>query len=145
MGIAFSFAPPEVTAKWIDLYRRETARCGWTPGPEHIIYRGITYAADTDAQAGAEMAEFFGKKAAESAQFQSASLGGPPIVSLVSQPYFVGSPKTIIERFATLRDQGVGIVDMVFGVGTPEKQIAVMDMVARDVLPTVQAWPLSWV
>jgi alkanesulfonate monooxygenase SsuD/methylene tetrahydromethanopterin reductase-like flavin-dependent oxidoreductase (luciferase family) len=140
MGIAFSFAPPEITKKWIELYRLEAARFGWTPTPEHIIYRGITYAAQTDAQAGAEMAEFFGQKAAESAQFQSESLGGPPIVSLVSQPYFVGSPKTIIERFATLRDQGIGIVDMVFGVGTPEKKIAVMDMIARDVLPTVQAW-----
>jgi alkanesulfonate monooxygenase SsuD/methylene tetrahydromethanopterin reductase-like flavin-dependent oxidoreductase (luciferase family) len=142
MGIAFSFAPPDVTKKWIDLYRREAARCGWTPTPEHIIYRGITYAAATDAQAGAEMAEFFGKKAAESAQFQSASLGGPPIVSLVSQPYFVGSPNTIIERFATLRDCGVGIVDMVFGVGTPEQKTNVMDVIARDVLPTVQGWPL---
>jgi alkanesulfonate monooxygenase SsuD/methylene tetrahydromethanopterin reductase-like flavin-dependent oxidoreductase (luciferase family) len=58
----------------------------------------------------------------------------------VSQPYFVGSPKTIIERFATLRDQGIGIVDMVFGVGTPEKRTAVMNMIARDVLPTVQSW-----
>jgi alkanesulfonate monooxygenase SsuD/methylene tetrahydromethanopterin reductase-like flavin-dependent oxidoreductase (luciferase family) len=142
MGIAFSFAPPDVTKKGIDLYRREAARCGWTPTPEHIIYRGITYAAATDAQAGAEMAEFFGKKAAESAQFQSASLGGPPIVSLVYQPYFVGSPNTIIERFATLRDCGVGIVDMAFGVGTPEQKINVMDVIARDVLPTVQGWPL---
>jgi alkanesulfonate monooxygenase SsuD/methylene tetrahydromethanopterin reductase-like flavin-dependent oxidoreductase (luciferase family) len=140
MGIAFSFAPPEMTKKWIEHYRREAARFGWTPTSEHIIYRGITYAAQTDAQAGAEMGEFFGRKAAESAQFQSESLGGPPIVSLVSQPYFVGSPKTIIERFETLRDQGIGIVDMVFGVGTPEKKIAVMDMIARDVLPTVQAW-----
>jgi alkanesulfonate monooxygenase SsuD/methylene tetrahydromethanopterin reductase-like flavin-dependent oxidoreductase (luciferase family) len=140
MGIAFSFAPPEITKKWIELYRLEAARFGWTPTPEHIIYRGITYAAQTDAQAGAEMAEFFGQKAAESAQFQSESLGGPPIVSLVSQPYFVGSPKTIIERLATLRDQGIGIVDMVFGVGTPEKKTAVMNMIARDVLPTVQAW-----
>jgi hypothetical protein len=29
---------------------------------------------------------------------------------------------------------------MVFGVGTPEKRTAVMNMIARDVLPTVQAW-----
>jgi alkanesulfonate monooxygenase SsuD/methylene tetrahydromethanopterin reductase-like flavin-dependent oxidoreductase (luciferase family) len=144
MGIAFSFAPPDVVKKWIALYRNEAKRIGWTPTPEDIVYRGITYAADTDAQAGAEMGAFFGQKAAESAQFQSATLGGPPIVSLVSQPYFVGSPATIIERFATLRDCGVGVVDMVFGVGTPEKKLAVMERVARDVLPTVQAWPLSF-
>jgi alkanesulfonate monooxygenase SsuD/methylene tetrahydromethanopterin reductase-like flavin-dependent oxidoreductase (luciferase family) len=145
MGIAFSFAPPELVKKWIHLYRCEAARFGWTPTPEHIIYRGITYVAETDAKAVAQMAEFFGQKAAESAQFQSATLGGPPVVSLVAQPYFVGSSETIIERFATLRDCGVGVVDMVLGVGTPEKKITVMDVIARDVLPKVQDWPLSFV
>jgi alkanesulfonate monooxygenase SsuD/methylene tetrahydromethanopterin reductase-like flavin-dependent oxidoreductase (luciferase family) len=145
IGIAFSFAPPAVVKKWIALYRREAARVGWTPEPEHIVYRGITYAAETDARANAEMGAFFGQKAAESAQFQSTTLGGPPIVTLVSEPYFVGSSETIIERFATLRDYGVGVVDMVFGVGTPDKRKAVMDVIGRDVLPKVQAWPLSFV
>jgi alkanesulfonate monooxygenase SsuD/methylene tetrahydromethanopterin reductase-like flavin-dependent oxidoreductase (luciferase family) len=144
MGIAFSFSPPEVAKKWIGVYRREAARFGWTPTPEHIIYRGITYAAHTDAQAGAEMAEYFGKKAAESAKLQSATLGGPPLVTLVTEPYFVGSSATILERFATLRDHGVGVIDMVFGVGTPEKKKAVMDVIARDVLPIAQAWPMRF-
>jgi alkanesulfonate monooxygenase SsuD/methylene tetrahydromethanopterin reductase-like flavin-dependent oxidoreductase (luciferase family) len=144
-GIAFSFAPPEMVKKWIALYRKEAARRGWTPTPEHIVYRGITYVARTDEQATAEMGEYFGRKAAESAQFQAATLGGPPILNLVSQPYFVGSPATVIERFATLRDCGVGVVDMVFGVGTPETKAAVMDTIAREVLPTVQSWPLAFV
>jgi alkanesulfonate monooxygenase SsuD/methylene tetrahydromethanopterin reductase-like flavin-dependent oxidoreductase (luciferase family) len=145
IGIAFSFAPPAAVKKWIDLYRREAERVGWTPTPEHIVYRGITYAAETDAEAYAEMGAFFGAKAAESAKFQSASLGGPPIVTLVSEPYFVGSPATILERFATLRDHGVGVIDMVFGVGVPDKRRAVMDVIAREVLPKVQAWPMSFV
>jgi alkanesulfonate monooxygenase SsuD/methylene tetrahydromethanopterin reductase-like flavin-dependent oxidoreductase (luciferase family) len=144
MGIAFSFAPPEVAKKWIAVYRRESARYGWTPTPEHIIYRGITYAADTDAQAGAEMMAFFGQKAAESAKLQSATLGGPPLVTLVTEPYFVGSSATILERFATLRDIGVGVVDMVFGIGSPEKRKAVMDVIARDILPIVQHWPCTF-
>lgn len=145
MGIAFSFAPPDVVRKWIGIYRTEAARSGWTPTPEHIVYRGITYAALTDLQAGADMAAFFGQKADESAKFQSKTLGGPPLVSFVTQPYFVGSPATLLERFATLRDCGVGVVDLAFGIGTPEQKVSVMDLIARDVLPTVQAWPLSFV
>jgi alkanesulfonate monooxygenase SsuD/methylene tetrahydromethanopterin reductase-like flavin-dependent oxidoreductase (luciferase family) len=144
VGIAFSFAPPDAVGKWIVLYRTEAAREGWTPTPEHIVYRGITYASSSDAQAGAEMAAFFGQKAAESAKFQSATLGGPPLVSFVTQPYFVGSPATLLERFATLRDCGVGIVDLAFGIGTPEQKMIVMDLIAREVLPTVQSWPLEF-
>jgi alkanesulfonate monooxygenase SsuD/methylene tetrahydromethanopterin reductase-like flavin-dependent oxidoreductase (luciferase family) len=144
MGIAFSFAPTDMVRKWVALYRKEAARCGWTPTPEHVVYRGITYAAQSDELAGAEMGAYFGQKAAESAQFQSATLGGPPILNLVSQPYFVGSAATIIERFQTLRDCGVGVVDLVFGVGTPEKKIAVMELIAKEVLPKVQAWPSTF-
>src|SRR3546814_6350611 len=54
IGIAFSFAPPEVVKKWIELYRAECAKEGWEPTPNHILYRGITYCADTDEQAYAD-------------------------------------------------------------------------------------------
>ena len=145
IGIGFSFAPPDVVKKSVALYRTHAARVGFAPTPEHVVYRGITYAAATDAQAGADMATFFGQAAAESAQFRSATLGGPPRVALVTQPYFVGSSRTILERFATLRDCGVGVVDLAFGIGTPEQKSAAMNLIARDVLPTVQGWPMSFV
>src|SRR3546814_17128535 len=48
LGIAFSFAPPEAVQKWIEMYRREAAKEGWEPTPEHVMYRGLTYIAETE-------------------------------------------------------------------------------------------------
>jgi len=65
--------------------------------------------------------------------FQSQAMGGP----LISEPYFVGGPSTLIERFQVLRDCGVGVVDMAFGVGTHEQKMASMKTFAEQVLPSV--------
>ncbi len=140
IGIAFSFAPPEVVKKWIGLYRDECAKEGWEPTPNHILYRGITYCADSDQQAISDMETFFGKQAEESSKLQSATLGGPPVLELVAKPYFVGSPETLIEKFAVLRDIGVGICDLPFVIGTPEQQRASLELFGEKVLPVVQSW-----
>ena len=140
IGIAFSFAPPEVVAKWIDLYRRECAKEGWEPTPEHVLYRGITYCAESDEKAYSDMEAFFGKQAEESAQLQSATLGGPPVLDLIAKPYFVGGPETMIEKFKVLRDIGVGICDLPFVIGTPEQQRASLELFGEKVLPTLQGW-----
>src|SRR3546814_20506695 len=97
-GIAVSLAPPEEVKKWIDLYRAECAKEGWEPTPNHILYRGITYCAETDEQAYADMEAYFGMKAEESAKLQSATLGGPPVLDLVAKPYFVGGPETMLKK-----------------------------------------------
>lgn len=140
IGIGFSFAPPEVVKKWIDLYRVECAKEGWEPTPNHVIYRGITYCAPTDEQAYEDLGAFFGKQAEESAKLQSATLGGPPVLDLVAKPYFVGSPETLIQKFQALREIGVGICDLPFVVGSPEQQRAALELFGEKVLPTVQAW-----
>lgn len=140
MGIGFSFAPPEVVKKWINLYRLEAAKIGWEPTPEHVIYRGIAYIADSDEQAEADMTAHFGKKAEESALLQSKTMGGPPLTSLVLKPYFVGGPETVIQRFQALREAGVGIVDMPFTIGTPEQQLGSLERFAKKVMPVVQDW-----
>ena len=138
MGIAFSFAPVEVVADWVRLYHAEAAKAGWEPGPEQVIYRGIAYAAASDAEAQAEMGAFFGRKAAEQAQIQQETLGGPPVVPLITEPYFVGGPETLKGRFETLRDCGVGVVDLAWGIGDPAQREATMDRFAAYVLPAVQ-------
>jgi len=139
MGIAFSFAPPEVVEKWVGLFRDAAASHGWQPGPEHVIYRGIAYAAGSDEQARADMESWFGEKAAEQARFQSQTMGGPPVVPLVSEPYFVGGPHTLVQRFEVLRDCGVGIVDMAFGIGSYEQKKASLDVFGAQVLPAIRA------
>lgn len=143
IGIAFSFAPPEMVEKGINLYRAECAREGWEPTPAHVLYRGITYLAETDEQADAEMGAYFGAKAEESAKLQSATLGGPPVLDLIAKPYFVGGPETMIAKFEVLRDIGVGICDLPFVVGTPEQQRRSLELFGKTVLPVVQSWDMS--
>lgn len=143
IGIAFSFAPPEMVKGWIELYRAECAKAGWEPTPNHVIYRGITYCAPTDAQAEADMIAFFGQQAEEQGKLQSATLGGPPVLDLVAKPYFVGSPATLVEKFRVLHDVGVGICDLPFVVGTPAQQRAALDLFGAEVLPVVQRWDTS--
>lgn len=140
IGIAFSFAPPEVVQKWVDLYRAECAKAGWEPTPDHIIYRGIAYCAPTDEQAGADMIAYFGAQAEASSKLQSATLGGPPVLDLVAKPYFVGSPETLIERLRVLHDIGVGVVDLPFVIGTPDQQRASLDLFGKEVMPVAQGW-----
>lgn len=139
MGIAFSFAPLEIVRDWMKLYREEAGRAGWRPGPEHAIYRGIAYAAESDGKAQADLVAFFGKKAAEQAQFQHETLGGPPSAPLITEPYFVGGPETLKGRFEALRDCGIGVVDLAWGIGDPDQREAAMDRFAEAVLPAVRS------
>lgn len=138
MGIAFSFAPVDVVAQQVSLYHAEAAKAGWQPGPHHVIYRGIAYAAASDAQAQTDMRAFFGRKVAEQAQVQQATMGGPPVVPLITEPYFVGGTETLKGRFEALRDCGVGVVDLAWGIGDPAQREAAMDLFAANVLPAVQ-------
>jgi len=140
LGIGFSFAPPEVVKGWVDLYYKAAAGFGWTPTPDHIIYRGLAYVAETDAKAEADAAAYFGAKAAEQAKITSETMGGPPITPLILEPYFLGGTDTVVERFATLRDCGVGVVDMAFVIGSHEQQVASLELFAEKIIPTLHAW-----
>lgn len=141
IGIAFSFAPPEAIAYWVELYRREAAKHNWTPTPEHVIYRSIAYVTPSDEQANADTAAFFGAKAQEQARFHQETLGGPPVNDLIiARPYLLGSPPTVLNALDALREIGVGIVDMVFSIGDHEQQVAAMQVFAREVLPIIQKW-----
>ena len=143
LGIGFSFADPTDVVRWIDLYRDECAREGWTPTPEQIVYRGIAFAADSDAEAQAGLESHFGRKAQEAAYLAQKTLGGPPQLQLVLEPYFVGGPQTLINKFEVLRDAGVGVVDMAFVVGTPQQQRDSIEVFAGTVMPVVKSWDTS--
>lgn len=139
MGIAFSFAPLELVHKWVALYHKAAADHGWQPGPEHVIYRGIAYVADSDEQASADMDSWFGEKAKEQAQFQSQTMGGPPVVPLITEPYFVGGPQTLVGRCEALRDCGVGTIDLALGIGSHEQKKASLDIFGAQALPAIRA------
>lgn len=144
LGIACSFAPPDAVRRWVELYRTEAAKCGWEPTPDHVLYRAITYLADTDERAEAETMAHFHAKADQESKLQSETMGGPQLNALITaKPYFLGGPDTVLRAFEVLRDCGVGVVDMVFGIGSPDQQAAAMELFARRVLPTLKTWDQS--
>lgn len=140
LGVAFSFAPPETVKAWVDLYYDRAAAAGWTPTADHVLYRGLAYVAETDAQAQADTTAHFGAMAMQQAKIQSKTMGGPPIAPLILSPFFLGSAQTVCDRFAVLRDCGVGVVDMVFTIGSHAQQEATLRRFAADVLPVIQSW-----
>jgi alkanesulfonate monooxygenase SsuD/methylene tetrahydromethanopterin reductase-like flavin-dependent oxidoreductase (luciferase family) len=140
IGIAFSFAPPEAVRDWVAMYHREARGHGWTPSAGHVVYRGLTHVAATDAAARGDMEAHFGARAAIEARFAQQTLGGPPVVPLILEPYFVGSPATVRARCAALRDIGVGVVDLAFVIGGPKEQAQAVELFASDVLPELQRW-----
>ena len=138
IGIAFSFAPLDIVKEWVDLYYRECARHGWVPSPEQVIYRGLAHVAATDEQAAADAAVHFGAKSAEQARMQSKTLGGPPVVPLILEPYFMGSPATLLQRYRALSDCGVGVTDLAFVIGTPQQQARSIELFGQAVLPELR-------
>jgi alkanesulfonate monooxygenase SsuD/methylene tetrahydromethanopterin reductase-like flavin-dependent oxidoreductase (luciferase family) len=133
LGMGISFAPIPIIRRWVDLYRAEAEKAGWSPGPDHIIYRGLAHIAETDAKA------------------EAALKGAPPIpvdpngpLAHIARPYFLGSPSTVIGQIEALRDAGVGVIDMAFasGVGAIdyEHQADVVNQFAEEILPTIHAW-----
>ena len=84
------------------------------------------------------MHAFFGAKMAEQAQIQQKTLGGPPVVPLVLEPYFVGGAETLKGKMETLRDCGVGVVDLAWGIGDPDQREASMAYCAEGVLGVAQ-------
>ena len=58
------------------------------------------------------------------------ALGGPPVVPLVLEPYFVGGPDTLKGKMEAIRDCGAGVVDLAWGIGSPDQRAASVDCFA---------------
>jgi len=137
LGIGISFASTDLTARWIGVYRAEAKKAGWTPGPEHILYRGTTHIAESEADALESFKAATGRDASPLPEPR-----GP--LAYIARPYFFGTPDQVIGQVQVLRDLGVGIIDTAFqpGVGLVdyEAQARQMELFAREVLPAIRAW-----
>jgi alkanesulfonate monooxygenase SsuD/methylene tetrahydromethanopterin reductase-like flavin-dependent oxidoreductase (luciferase family) len=144
LGVGMSFAGPKLMKRWIELYRAEAEKAGWSPGPEHILYRGNAHLAISDDQAHRDAARGAVSDAEVSAQFRIATPEPDNPLAYISRPYFLGSPSTVLEQIAVMRDLGVGIIDMAFATGigdsNHERQAHAMELFAGAVLPEIRAW-----
>jgi alkanesulfonate monooxygenase SsuD/methylene tetrahydromethanopterin reductase-like flavin-dependent oxidoreductase (luciferase family) len=119
IGLAISFAPPDQVAKSVRLYREEADKAGWSPTSEHVLYRAVAQIAESEAEADAQ--------AARTAQGRFV-------------PYFLGGPKRVTGQLEALREAGVGVVDMAFGAMGQERSLTALEVLAKEVMPTIREW-----
>ena len=142
LGIGMSFAGPGLLKRWTDLYKAEAHKAGWTPTSEHVLYRGNAHVAQTDDEAHLAVAQRTDPDAKAGARVPSPDPDAP--LAYLSRPYFLGSPQTVLEQIAVLRDCGVGVIDMSFATGFGpldyDRQAQAMTLFAKTVLPEIRAW-----
>src|SRR5439155_4617120 len=54
MGMCLSFNNVDESMDAIGWYRQQAAEAGWEPTPDHVLYRGFAYLAETDEEAKRE-------------------------------------------------------------------------------------------
>ena len=133
LGLAMSFLTPGKVKRTVDLYREEAAKTGWTPTPEHVIYRGLV-------DIKSVRCEETPHERADKAE----ALHGVPPPMLLNDPFFQGRPQDILRQIGSLREAGVGVIDLniskaAFSVDYDE-QAANLNVFAREVLPEIRSW-----
>jgi alkanesulfonate monooxygenase SsuD/methylene tetrahydromethanopterin reductase-like flavin-dependent oxidoreductase (luciferase family) len=114
LGLAISFAPVGQVARMVARYRAEAEKAGWSPGPDQVLYRTVAQVGETDGAAS--------------------PAGGEGIL----RPGVFGGPRQVLGQLESLRDAGVGVVDVAFaGIGH-QRAMAALDVLAESVLPTMR-------
>jgi len=131
-GLAMSFMPISRVARMIALYKAEARNCGWSPGPDQILYRGIC------AMDAAEAGNPFDEAEAE------ARAKGEEAPMIVRGPFFTGGAKGALRQLESLREAGVGVIDVDI-VSVAEainyaEQASALERFGRDVLPEIRSW-----
>src|SRR5258707_14808547 len=102
-GLAMSFMPVSRLARMVALYKAEAQRCGWSPAADQVLYRGICAYGENGAANAFAMAE------------AQAAATGEEAPLIVRGPFFTGGTKDILRQMESLRDAGVGAIDLDIG------------------------------
>lgn len=131
-GLAMSFMPVSRLARMVALYKAEAQKCGWSPRPDQVLYRGFC-----TMDRGGDGNPFERAEAEARAKGEEAPL-------IVRGPFFTGDAKSILGQIATLRDAGVGVidVDIVASNDTVDyaAQAASLERFGREILPEIRSW-----
>jgi alkanesulfonate monooxygenase SsuD/methylene tetrahydromethanopterin reductase-like flavin-dependent oxidoreductase (luciferase family) len=131
--IGFSFMPTDKCAENIAVYRQAAAEAGWEPGPDNILYRHFGYVAASDELASEHAVqhgwpgmdslltstnpEVIGLMVTVGAAMAGVPKGVPvdpakaPRMSMA--PAIMGSPQTVLNQARSLRDIGIGRVELI--------------------------------
>jgi alkanesulfonate monooxygenase SsuD/methylene tetrahydromethanopterin reductase-like flavin-dependent oxidoreductase (luciferase family) len=130
-GLAMSFMPVSRVARMVALYRAEARSCGWSPGADQVLYRGLCAMGDDRGNA-------FDQAEAE------ARATGSDAPLMVRGAFFTGAVRDILRQAAGLRDAGVGVVDV--DVVPPNHfvnyadQAIALERFGREILPEIRGW-----
>jgi len=154
LGLGVAYAPFAVAANATRYYRDASARCGWQPTPEQIIYRANILLAETDQEAGAwldelrrERTSFSLRAAVRDAlvQLDSRNVAGEtrtPNVGGATPTNFVGGPDTVVRQIKRCRDEvGAGVIDLMFqtpGTNDLEFLMRALGLFGEKVLPHIR-------
>lgn len=114
LGLAISFAPVEQVGRAVALYRAEADKAGWSPTPDQVLYRAVAQVSESETTAS--------------------PAGGQGIF----RPFFFGGPKRVLGQVESLRDAGVGVIDMALAAIGHDRAMTALDVLAEGVLPTMR-------
>jgi alkanesulfonate monooxygenase SsuD/methylene tetrahydromethanopterin reductase-like flavin-dependent oxidoreductase (luciferase family) len=148
-----SYGTFDLMAKATRHYREQSARYGWEPGPDDIIYRanmilGETDAAAEDALARRDRQAAFPVRAGlrdallaadarnVAGERRPANVGGVLPIS------FCGGPDRVVEQIRRCREEiGAGVLDLSLqdpGVGDTGAMMGALELFGRKVLPRIR-------
>lgn len=142
LSIAMSFAPLEIVKKWVALYGAEADKHGWKPTADNVLYRHIAHLGESDALAKEQYNAAVATRAGETARLrdQGKEMGGPAAHgNAMFTPFLFGGPETVRAQIAAVRDAGVGILDIAFGIPGTDNQGRAIELFGKTVLPKVAA------
>jgi alkanesulfonate monooxygenase SsuD/methylene tetrahydromethanopterin reductase-like flavin-dependent oxidoreductase (luciferase family) len=153
LGLGVSYGTFELMAKATRHYREQSARYGWEPGPDDIIYRANMILAETDAaaedalarrdrqaafpvRAGLRDALLAADARNVAGERRPANVGGVLPIS------FCGGPDRVVEQIRRCREEiGAGVLDLSLqdpGVGDTGAMMGALELFGRKVLPRIR-------
>lgn len=143
LNLALSFILLPDIKQRVALYREESAREGWEPTADNVMYRFFAHVAESDEAAARNTNRFtihMGLARHLSESITKSLRESPPEKLELERPFLCGSPATVIDQIGELRAAGVGAMDISFlwpGLSY-EQQLESMERFARDVLPRIR-------
>lgn len=143
LNLALSFLLMPDIKQRIELYKEASAKEGWHPTAENIMYRFWGHVAESDEAAARNTNTFkvsMGLARHMSKEITQSLRESPPESLEFDRPFLCGSPSTVIDQISTLRDAGIGAIDIAFawpGLSF-ERQVESIHRFASDVLPHVR-------
>jgi alkanesulfonate monooxygenase SsuD/methylene tetrahydromethanopterin reductase-like flavin-dependent oxidoreductase (luciferase family) len=152
LGCGVSYGPFEVMAKSTRHYREACARYGWTPTPEHVIYRANMIVADTDEAAHEILAAQPNeppfrmrpvvREAMATADQRNVAGEARAPVSAALPTTFIGSPDTVVDQVRQAREViGCGVLDLSLhppGSAEIAPLMRALDLFGSKVLPRIR-------